>query len=356
MRWINPAVERITGYRPDECLRMADYPLPLVQKADRPMMAQLWAEALAGSSGNDVHFRVQHKDGSPRWAAISWQSIYDVDDSPMGFRASVRDISERRAMEEQIRAYAEDLEKLVEQRTARIQQLEARRLQVEKLAALAELAAGIAHEINNPLAGIRNAFQLLKEGFPKEHRYFEYMELIDAEIERVSSIVHQLHQLYRPFPNPAVSFDLERAIRHALMLLRTVAAKQHVALEMRIAAGTIVKLPEGELKQVVYNLLLNAIQASPAGSSVCLQARVANGKLDLTVEDHGSGIPDDVLPHIFEAFFSTKHGNSGQGLGLGLPVSKSIVEALGGTIRLVTRSGQGTRIDVHIPLSDDEKH
>jgi PAS domain S-box-containing protein len=99
-RWINPAVGRMTGHAVDECLAMPDYPLPLVHEADRADMAGHLRAAAAGGSGNDVAFRIRHKNGQVTWAAMSWQTLLDGAGRPLGYRTSVRDITERKRAED----------------------------------------------------------------------------------------------------------------------------------------------------------------------------------------------------------------------------------------------------------------
>jgi PAS domain S-box-containing protein len=116
--WVNHAVARLTGYSIPECLSMAQYPLPIVRESDRPRIAEVLQQAATGIRGNDLEFCILTRDGHEHWGAISWQSIADDNGVNMGFRASIRDIADRKRMEQQIRDYAENLEQLIQEQTA----------------------------------------------------------------------------------------------------------------------------------------------------------------------------------------------------------------------------------------------
>jgi PAS domain S-box-containing protein len=348
--WVNPAVERITGYSVAECIAMRDYPLPLIVEEDRNRIADVLMSADKRSSGENIEFRSLHRNGEIRWMALSWQPMYADQGTFLGLRTSARDVTDRRAMREQLRLHAEHLEQLVQERTARLRQLEQRQRQMEKLAALGQLAAGVAHEINNPLAGMRNAFELIKSSISPEHEHYELLGLIDREIERISAIIHQMYQLYRRSPQRASTFSLSQVVGEVVYLLESAAGKRGVGLQFESADQAIeVDLAEGEVKQVLYNLVRNAIQASPTGSTVELSIDEEGSHLCVNVADRGEGIPDEIAPRIFDPFFTTKHGASESGMGLGLSVSRSLIEAMGGRIEVSNRSGGGTVFSAVFP-------
>lgn len=354
--WVNAAVERMTGYRPEECLDMPDYPLALVADNDRDKIANVMQDAKAGGSGNDVEFQLNHRDGTTRWAAVSWQPMFNESKRHLGFRASVRDVTERHHLREELRLHNQHLEQLVQERTAKIAQLEEHRLKMEKLAALGQLAAGVAHEVNNPLAGIRNAFALFKDNISTDDENYELLELIDSEIERISAITHQMYQLYRPSQQAAIKFDLKSTITNVVVLLQPMSSKSKVEVLVKNAAcvgnrelqETEVVLREGELKQILLNVLRNAIQASPPSGVVTVEFSTSAGQITISVIDQGGGISDEVAAKMFDPFFSTKTGR-GEGMGLGLSVSRSLVEAMGGTIAVESNSSAGMCIKLTLP-------
>ena len=176
------------------------------------------------------------------------------------------------------------------------------------------------------------------------------LELIDREIERVGTIVHQMYQLYGRAPQTPTEFNMAQTVREVLALSFRVAHKRGVLLESEVTEGVPrVRLPEGEVKQVLYNLTLNAIQASPSGAAVTVRITSDENEVVVAVSDRGSGIPEDVLPRIFDPFFSTKANEAHAGMGLGLPISQSVIEALGGRIDVASRVAQGSTFSAVFP-------
>jgi len=349
--WVNQAVDRTTGYSVDECLAMQDYPLPIVVAEDRERIADVLASAQERTTGENVEFACLHRRGDTRWMSLSWQPMYDAQGEYLGFRTSIRDVTERRKLRDQLRLHADHLEQLVQERTEKLRQLEHRQRQMKTLAALGQLAAGVAHEINNPLAGMRNAFELIKSSLTPAHEHYDLLELIDREIERISGIVHQMYQLYRRAPQQPAEFDLARIVGEVAMMLENAATRRRVAIHVtHMVESSRVVLAEGEVKQILYNLIRNALQASPPESTVEVAMDRRGQSVAVRIEDSGPGIAPEVLPHIFDPFFSTKQGEEQAGMGLGLSVSRSLIEAMGGRIEVQTTVGEGSRFAAVFPM------
>ena len=227
--------------------------------------------------------------------------------------------------------------------------------QTEKLAVAGRLAASIAHEINNPLAAITNCLYLVAQSeLTKEGR--DYLQLAQGELDRVTQITVQTLRFHRQSSRPAQT-DPKDLIDTVLALFESRVRRQELTIERSFRTAKTINAYEGEIRQVIVNLLGNAIDASSTGQRITLRTaalrhpRTGTAGLILTVGDRGHGMSADIASHLFEPFYSTKGVT---GTGLGLWVSKEIVERHGGEIRVRSRSGEGraagTVFRVFLPL------
>ncbi|MFH1011767.1 MAG: PAS domain S-box protein [bacterium] len=273
-----------------------------------------------------------------RFTHSSYCPIFDDKGDLIRFAVFARDITEQRQAEEQIR------------------QLQRQQIEIEKLAATGRMAARIAHEINNPLGGIKNSFQLIKESVPKSHRHYQYVGRIESEIERITRIVRQMIDLHRPEPLLSSRFQVDKMIRDVVALLEHNAREHSVVLEADThTARVTVTMPEDSLRQIVNNIVLNAVEASPQGGIVKISATVTGRTLLIKVSDQGSGIPEEARSKIYEPFYTTKSSRMTGGLGLGLAISKNLVEAMDGSLDFESLLGQGTTFVITLPVETSRK-
>ncbi|MEW6221149.1 MAG: ATP-binding protein [Thermodesulfobacteriota bacterium] len=216
----------------------------------------------------------------------------------------------------------------------------------EKLAALGRLAAGVAHEINNPLGGMRNCVQSLQEAPEDRELAARYLPLLDKGLRQIGGIVRQLLNFGRTEPLRRRAVVVDELVRESLLLLGH-QLKKGIEVRLDLAAGSPYPLDVEAVKQVLVNIAVNAIQAMPDGGTLAIETRLHDRGLTLTVTDSGAGISPADLPRIFDPFFTTKE--VGQGTGLGLALSHSLVQRLGGSISVTSTLGQGSRFVVELP-------
>lgn len=259
---------------------------------------------------------------------------------------------------EQVSKFAAELEKKVEERAAQLEQAHRQLLQTERLAVTGQLAAGVAHEINNPLGIIKNLLQVLRLAATPSP---ETIKIIEEEIDRIARIVRGLLDFSRPPAAVGPPAEVAREVRQVLELLQPELRKRHIALDVHVPDDLPkLAMTSDQFKQVVLNLVRNAEQAVAEGGRIVVKGWLERGEeckdiVILEVSDNGVGIPSEILPRIFEPFFTTKR--SRDGMGLGLSVTYGLVTAAGGTIHVDSREGEGTTFRVAIPaqLRDSER-
>ena len=257
---------------------------------------------------------------------------------------------------EEITAWTHTLEGRVEQKTRELKRAHDQMMTVEKTLTIGEMAAVVAHEINNPLAGILTYAKLVKKwvqrGIDEEHKEEagECLDLIASESKRCGDLVKNLLTFSRRAPIHMESTDLNSVIMRALKLIQHRTDLQGVQVQV----STDPMLPPvycdgSQVEQVVLALIMNAIDAMPHGGNLWVSSRLVEpGEAELIVRDDGMGIPPELVPKIFEPFTTTKE--VGKGVGLGCAISKGIVERHGGRIELQSDLGVGTTFRVYLPL------
>jgi signal transduction histidine kinase len=253
-------------------------------------------------------------------------------------------------MMERVGQYARKLNEQVRQVEARAHTTERRLVAAQRLSTTGSLAAGVAHEINNPLGGLINAAAALGRGDLPEAKRAEYVALIQEGLERIREIVGQLLK-FTPRPFEKRPTDLRAVVERALSLAAHRAAERGALIDYAppAALGTV-EADAAELQQAVLNILLNALDAVPAeGGRVAVELRQEPDAIELAIEDNGCGMSAEQLAHCLEPFFTTKA--PGQGSGIGLAVAHSIVSNHGGHLSIESEPGRGTRVGLQFPRS-----
>ena len=244
-------------------------------------------------------------------------------------------------------ACAIDKARMIEEQKSQYDQLA---LQTEKLSALGRMAAGIAHEINNPLAGILLFSSRMRKKVTEEGPIKEGLDVIVQETQRCKGIIQDLLEFSRDKEPEKAEASINDIIEKALSILENELRLHHISVEKNLSGGMPpILLDVNLMQQVFVNLLINAVEAIQENGEIRIQSYVNSSRkiVGVGVADTGGGIPPDNMVKIFEPFFSTKKN----GTGLGLAVSYGIVQKHGGNIQVSSRLGEGTQFTVEIPVS-----
>ena len=235
---------------------------------------------------------------------------------------------------------------------------EKRLVEVERMAALGKLAGSVAHEINNPLAIMKNyIFVMSKNKMAEENPNQKYLKIIDGEIERVAKIIRDFNDFYKGVMVAELEeFDMSAPLKEVLAFCKVDLATKGITVEERVDESGKVMADKDKLKQVFLNLIKNAGEAMPNGGRVTVKTRKENGRIYVFVTDTGMGIKPEHTGKVFEPFFTTKGVKGfgfGFGLGLGLTVTYGIIKSFGGDIEVESEAGKGTTFKVMLPTTSD---
>lgn len=259
----------------------------------------------------------------------------------------VREHERDLAQEELVRKLQEERELAREK-----MQFEANLAAYEKYAALAQLALGAAHEINNPLLGILSHLELELRDHPNPEERAEIEQCIEGA-KRISSTIRGLLNYTRPEPVLLSKISLDHLVTDTLSFLNHQPMFRNIALEKKIPRDLpAISADSNQLSQVLMNLLLNAAQAMPEGGSITISAEKVKfaDSVEIRIADTGIGIPADILPHVFEPFFTTKRG---KGTGLGLSISQAYIRSHAGDIQIESIPQRGTTVRVVLPIRQE---
>jgi len=338
--YVNDAFERVTGYQRTEVLGKN----PSVLKSGLHEMSfyrDLWQTILSGNAWKG-EFINKKKSGELYNTSASIFPLFSSSGRITHFVSIQRDITEEKKLYEQL-------------------------LRAQKMEAIGTLASGIAHDFNNILASILGYAELLKDSLPEESELFRYADIIDKSAQRGADLAKKILTVTRKEKAEFKSVNLNDIIFETAEILRKSIPKE-ITLELKLKEGLPnVKADYSQMSQVIMNLAINAKDAMPNGGRLLIATDIvgnengaANGWgpqkganfVKLTVEDTGTGIPQELQSKVFDPFFTTKE--PGKGTGLGLYIVHSVVTNHGGYINLYSEPGRGTRFNIYLPVYLEE--
>ncbi|MDO3677769.1 PAS domain-containing protein [Paenibacillus ehimensis] len=312
----NPAAETITGYSVLELIGMpfTDLLAPEEERA-QTLLHKIMHEGALSS----MEMKIVRKSGQPAYLLATPAPIY-VNRKQVGCYIIAKDITEQKRKDELL-------------------------LKSEKLTIAGQLAAGVAHEIRNPLTALKGFVQLMGRS---EHSYSQYLPIMKEELERIETIISELLMLAKPQAVQMKIADLAVLVQDVVMLTSAQAMLLNIELRFSTTSEPLpIRCDPNQIKQVFVNFLKNAIDAMPRGGMIDVSLEAAEQKLALVcIADQGCGITEEQLRQIGEPFYSTKEA----GTGLGLLVSHKIIEHHKGRIHIASEVGVGTTIQVTLPL------
>jgi PAS domain S-box-containing protein len=313
---VNDKFSEISGYKRDELI---GHTHQMVNSGyhSKEFFEGMWKTIYKGEVWKG-EIRIRAKNGDYYWVDTTIVPFYTVEGKPYQFLAIRYDITERKRTEEMLHRQ-------------------------DKLAAVGQLAAGVAHEIRNPLTALKGFLKMI----PQADNPQRYLEIMDNELNRIEAVTNELLVLAKPQIKSFKSIDLAQKLTNVLHVLNTQALMKSIETSLEVRANVpFVECEPSQLEQVFVNLIKNAIEATPASGKVFVQmTKVDDEEVIIRIIDNGHGIPHESIPRLGEPFFSTKEN----GTGLGLMVSQKIIMEHHGKLEITSDVGKGTTMSIVLP-------
>ena len=322
-----------------------------------PIEALLHKTLTGGRSFEIKEYRITGIQQEPMYLDMIVSPLLIADEA-QGIVITSINATKRVLLEEALKKYTEELEDRVEREVAEHRKLEQQVLHSEKLAAIGRLAAGVAHEIGNPLTSISTFAQLLREMATDEFAQSS-LDIINTHIQRITEIVRQMSSFARPAAINPQLHQVNDILRSSLDLMRLDKRMKNTISIAEDLSPDVPKtvIDEGQIAQVFINIILNALDAMPDGGTLSVSSRSGSDEqgrsnITITFSDTGTGISPVDFEKVFDPFYTTKE--AGKGTGLGLSVSYDIVKRFGGDIRMESAIGQGTTFRITLPVQTEQ--
>jgi len=323
MVYVNPAFERATGYSREELIGN-DPSIISSKKYTREFWERIWGVIQAGKVWNG-EIENRRKNGEPIYTQLLISPIVGADGNVVGYLGSHRDITEQKALEQQL-------------------------MHSQKMESIGTLAAGIAHEVGNPLTSISSIVQVLQRTIADEFAR-DKLRLVQAQVHRITKIIRDLVDFSRPSNYEVQPTDLVKVMTDAVEIVKMGKKAKQITFYTHVHHQIpLLSLVPDQVAQVFINIIMNAVDSLKGQpGSITTEFERDDECVRVTINDDGAGIAPEHLPKVFEPFFTTKP--VGEGTGLGLWVSYGIIKSFHGEISVSSTRGEGTSFCVQLPLT-----
>lgn len=329
--FLNQAWKQMTGYDIDECLgTMYNQYFDQEERVIQHLSSVIKEHKDSGR----IELQLLHKEGKKVWGDVHYKLYFDEEHQFTGGIGTVADITKQKLAKLELKKSNQQVQ-----------------MQAQKLAVAGQIAAGIAHEVRNPLTSVNGFLQLMKTQYPERTDYFD---IIFSEIKRIDFVLSELLVLAKPQSVHFQEVQLHGLLEQVITLLKTNAVLSNIDLKQPFKkqdAGAILA-DANQMKQLFINLIKNAIEAMPEGGSIYISTEKVMNEWKITIQDEGKGMSEEDIQKIYDPFFSTKT----EGTGLGLTICAAILKDHHGRMDVVSELGKGTAFHIYLPVWQKSRH